>query len=328
VRRRDFIALAGGLTITWPLAARAQQNNRVRHIGVFMNLPEGDPDGARWIAALLKALDEFDWTEGRNIRLDFRWGVDAEHVRKNAEELVALNPDVVVAASAPAVLALQQVTRKVPIIFVAVTDPVALGLVESLARPGGNTTGFSPAELGLGAKWLQVLKEMVPALTRVGVFHNPANSGSVSQFAIIQAAAPALGLELSVIDTADKSAIEQAVAAFARSPNGGLIALRIGENISLRDSLVTLAAQFRLPAIYPLRTFATGGGLASYGPDVAEEYRQAAGYVDRVLRGEKPANLPVQVASKFQLVINLKTAKSLGLALPQTLLATADEVLE
>jgi len=328
VRRRDFIALAGGLTITWPLAARAQQDNRVRHIGVFMNLREGDPDGARWIAALLKALDEFDWTEGRNIRLDFRWGVDAEHVRKNAEELVALNPDVIVAASAPAVLALQQVTRKVPIIFVAVTDPVALGLVESLARPGGNTTGFSPAELGLGAKWLQVLKEMVPALTRVGVFHNPANSGSVSQFAIIQAAAPALGLELSVIDTADKSAIEQAVAAFARSPNGGLIALRIGENISLRDSLVTLATQFRLPAIYPLRTFATGGGLASYGPDVAEEYRQAAGYVDRVLRGEKPANLPVQVASKFQLVINLKTAKSLGLALPQTLLATADEVLE
>jgi putative ABC transport system substrate-binding protein len=220
------------------------------------------------------------------------------------------------------------VTRKVPIIFVAVTDPVALGLVESLARPGGNTTGFSPAELGLGAKWLQVLKEMVPALTRVGVFHNPANSGSVSQFAIIQAAAPSLGLALSVIDTADKSAIEQAVAAFASSPNGGLIALRIGENISLRDSLVAFAAQFRLPAIYPLRTFATGGGLSSYGPDVAEEYRQAGGYVDRVLRGEKPANLPVQVASKYQLVINLKTAKSLNLALPQTLLATADEVLE
>ena len=328
MRRRDFIALAGGLTITWPVAAGAQQDNRERHVGVFMNLPEGDPDGARWIAALLKALDEFGWTEGRNIRLDFRWGVDAEHVRKNAEELVALNPDVIVAASVPAVLALQQVTRKVPIIFVAVTDPVALGLVESLARPGGNTTGFSPAELGLGAKWLQVLKEMAPAVTRVGVFHNPANSGSVSQFAIIQAAAPSLGLALSVIDTADKSAIEQAVAAFASSPNGGLIALRIGENISLRDSLVAFAAQFRLPAIYPLRTFATGGGLASYGPDVAEEYRQAGGYVDRVLRGEKPANLPVQVASKFQLVINLKTAKSLGLALPQTLLATADEVLE
>jgi len=180
----------------------------------------------------------------------------------------------------------------------------------------------------LGAKWLQVLKEMVPALTRVGVFHSPANSGSVSQFAIVQAAAPSLGLELSVIDTAEKSAIEQAVAAFASSSNGGLLALRIGENISLRDSLVALAAQFRLPAIYPLRTFATAGGLASYGPDVAEEYRQAAGYVDRVLRGEKPGNLPVQVASKYQLVINLKTAKSLGLAIPQTLLATADEVLE
>jgi putative ABC transport system substrate-binding protein len=328
VRRRDFIALAGGLTTTWPLAARAQQGNRVRRIGVFMNLPEGDPDGTHWIAALLKALDEFGWTDGRNIRFDFRWGGDAEHVGKNAEELVALNPDVIVAASVPAVRALQQATRTAPIIFVAVTDPVTVGLVESLARPGGNITGFSPTELGLGAKWLQVLKEMVPALTRVGVFHNPANSGSVSQFAIIQATAPSLGLELSVIDIADKSAIEQAVAAFARSPNGGLIALRIGENISLRDSLVTLAAQFRLPAIYPLRTFATGGGLASYGPDVAEEYRQAAGYVDRVLRGEKPANLPVQVASKFQLVINLKTAKSLGLALPQTLLATADEVLE
>ena len=327
MRRRDFIALAGGLT-AWPLAARAQQDNRVRHIGVFMNLPEGDPDGTRWIAALLKSLDEFGWSEGGNIRLDFRWGIDAAHVQKNAEELVALNPDVIVAASVPAVRALQQATRTIPIIFVAVTDPVTVGLVESLARPGGNITGFSPAELSLGAKWLQVLKEMVSALTRVGVFHNPANSGSVSQFAIIQAAAPSLGLALSVIDTADKSTIEQAVAAFASSPNGGLIALRIGENISLRDLLVALAARFRLPAIYPLRTFATGGGLASYGPDVAEEYRQAGGYVDRVLRGEKPANLPVQVASKYQLVINLKTAKSLGLALPQTLLATADEVLE
>jgi putative ABC transport system substrate-binding protein len=328
MRRRDFIALAGGLAVAWPLAARAQQDNRVRHIGVFMNLPEGDPDGARWIAALLKSLDEFGWTEGRNIRLDLRWGIDAAHLQKNAEELVALNPDVIVAASAPAVRALQQATRKVPIIFVAVTDPVTLGLVESLARPGGNTTGFSPAELGLGEKWLQVLNEMAPAVTRVGVFHNPANSGSVSQFAIVQAAAPSLGLEISVIDTADRSAIEQTVATFASSPNGGLLALRIGENISLRDSLVALAAQFRLPAIYPLRTFATGGGLASYGPDVAEEYRQTGGYVDRVLRGEKPANLPVQVASKYQLVINLKTAKSLNLALPQTLLATADEVLE
>ena len=328
MRRRDFIALAGGLTATWPLAARAQQDNRVRHIGVFMNLPEGDPDGARWIAALLKSLDEFGWTEGRNIRLDLRWGIDAAHLQKNAEELVALNPDVIVAASAPAVRALQQATREVPIIFVAVTDPVAVGLVESLARPGGNTTGFSPAELGLGAKWFAFPKEMAPALTRLGVFHRPTNSGSVSQLAIVQAAAPSLGLELSVIDTADKSAIEQTVATYASSPNGGLLALRIAENISLRDSLVALAAQFRLPAIYPLRTFATGGGLASYGPDVAEEYRQAGGYVDRVLRGEKPANLPVQVASKYQLVLNLKTAKSLGLAIPQTLLATADEVLE
>jgi putative tryptophan/tyrosine transport system substrate-binding protein len=327
VRRRDFIALAGGLT-AWPLAARAQQDNRVRRIGVFMNLSEGDPDGTRWIAALLKSLDEFGWTEGRNIRIDFRWGIDAEHIQKNAEELVALNPDVIVAATAAAVLALQQMTRKVPIIFVAVTDPVALGLVESLARPGGNATGFSPAEVDLSAKWLQVLKEMVPALTQVAVFHNPTNLGGVPQLSAVQAAAASLGVALSIIDVRDKSAIEQAVAAFANRPNGGLVALRISENVALHDSLVALAAKYRLPAIYPLRVFATSGGLASYGPDIIEEYREAGGYVDRILRGEKPANLPVQVASKFQLVLNLKTAKSLGLALPQTLLATADEVLE
>ena len=300
----------------------------MRHIGVFMNLPEGDPDATRWIAALLKSLDEFGWTEGRNIRLDFRWGIDAAHVRKNAEELVALNPDVIVAASPPAVLALKQITRKVPIIFVAVTDPVALGLVESLARPGGNATGFSPSEVELSAKWMQVLKEMVPALTRVAVFQNPANLGGIPQFSAVQTAAASLGVALSTIDVRDKAAIEQAVASFASQPNGGLVALRISENVALRDLLVALAAQYRLPAIYPLRVFATSGGLASYGPDIAEEYREAAGYIDRILRGEKPANLPVQVASKYQLVINLKTAKSLDLALPQTLLATADEVLE
>jgi putative ABC transport system substrate-binding protein len=328
VRRRDFIALAGGLTAAWPLAARAQQDNRVRHIGVFMSLPEGDRDGAHWIAALLKSLDEFGWTEGRNIRLEFRWGVDAAHVQKNAEELVALNPEVIVAASPPAVIALKQITRTVPIIFVTVTDPVALGLVESLARPGSNATGFSTAELGLSAKWLQVLKEMAPTVTRVAVFHNPVNLGSIPQFSAIEAAAPSLGVALSIIDVRNKAEIEQAVAAFANAPNGGLLTLRISENVELRDSLVALAAKYRLPAIYPLRVFATGGGLVSYGADPAEEYRDAAGYVDRILRGEKPANLPVQVSSKFQLVINLRTAKSLGLALPQTLLATADEVLE
>ena len=327
MRRREFIALAGGV-VAWPFAARAQQDNRVRHIGVFMNLPEGDPDGTHWIAALLKSLDEFGWTEGRNIRLDFRWGADAAHVQKNAEELVALNPDVIVAATVAPIRALQQATRTVPIIFVAVTDPFALGVVESLARPGGNATGFSTAELGLSAKWLQVLKEMVPALSRVAVFHNPVNLGGIPQFSAIEAAAPSLGVALSIIDVRDETAIERAVAAFANAPDGGLLTLRISENVELRDSLVALAAKYRLPAIYPLRVFAIGGGLASYGPDVAEEYRQAGGYVDRILRGEKPANLPVQVASKFQLVINLKTAKSLNLALPQTLLATADEVLE
>jgi putative ABC transport system substrate-binding protein len=327
VRRRDFIALAGGVA-AWPLTARAQQDNRVRHIGVFPNFPEGDPDGTRWIAALLKSLDEFGWTEGRNIRLEFRWGIDAAHLRKNAEELVALNPDVIVAASTTVVLALQQASRKVPIVFVAVADPVALGLIESLSRPGGNATGFSPGEVGLGAKWLQLLKEMAPALTRVAVFHNPANSGGVPQFDAVQAAAPSLGVALSVIDVRDKTTIEPAVAAFASAPNGGLLALRISENLGLRDSLVALAAQYRLPAIYPLRVYATSGGLAAYGPDLAEQYRDAGGYVDRILRGEKPADLPVQLASKYQLVINLKAAKSLGLTIPQTLLATADEVLE
>jgi putative ABC transport system substrate-binding protein len=256
VRRRDFIALAGGVA-AWPLTARAQQDDRVRHIGVFMNLPEGDPDATRWIAALLKSLDEFGWTEGRNIRLDFRWGVDAAHVQKNAEELVALNPDVIVAASPPAVLALKQTTRTVPIIFVAVTDPVALGLVEILARPGGNATGFSPSEVDLSAKWVQVLKEMVPAVTRVAVFHNPGNLGGIPQFSTVQTAAASLGVALSIIDVRDKAAIEQAVASFASQPNGGLVALRITENVALRDSLVALAAKYRLPAIYPLRVFAT-----------------------------------------------------------------------
>jgi putative ABC transport system substrate-binding protein len=209
-----------------------------------------------------------------------------------------------------------------------VTDPVALGLVESLARPGGNATGFSPSEVDLSAKWVQVLKEMVPALTRVAVFQDPANFGGVPQFSAVQTAAATLGVALSTIDVRDKAAIEPAVASFANQPNGGLVTLRISENVALRDSLVALAAKYRLPAVYPLRVFATSGGLASYGPDIAEEYREAAGYVDRILRGEKPANLPVQVASKFQLVINLKAAKSLGLTIPQTLLATADEVLE
>jgi putative ABC transport system substrate-binding protein len=327
VRRRDFIALAGSVA-AWPLAARAQQDNRVRHIGVFMNLPEGDPEATHRIAALMKSLDEFGWSEGRNLRFDFRWGVDAAHLQRNAAELVALNPDVIVAASAIAVQALQQVSQKAPIVFVGVTDPVVLGLVESLSHPGRNATGFSPAELDLSAKWLQVLKEMAPTVTRVAVFHNPANLGAVAQFAAIAAAALSLGVTLSIIDVRDKLAIEQAVAAFAGAPNGGLIALRIPENVALRDSLVAWAALYRLPAVYPLRVFAIGGGLASYGPDIAEEYREAGGYVDRILRGEKPADLPVQGASKFQLVINLKTAKSLGLNVSQTLLVTADEVLE
>ena len=328
MKRRAFVFLIGGAAFTWPLSVRAQQDDRVHRIGVFMNVPEGHPDGPHYIAALYKALDEYGWTEGRNVRFDFRWGIDAEHVRNNAEELVALAPEVIVAASPPAVVALQSVTRTIPIVFVAVTDPVALGLVESLAHPGRNATGFSTAEAGLSAKWLQELKEIAPALTRVAVLHNPANVGAEPQFAAIQAVAPALGIDLSAIDVRDKSAIEPAIASFASALNGGLVVLRITENIALRDSLIAWAVRYQLPAIYPLRVFATSGGLASYGPDIVEEYRQAAGYVDRILRGERPANLPVQVASKFELTLNLKTARSLGLQISQTLLATADEVIE
>ena len=331
MRRRAFVSARGGAAaaaMLRPLAAHAQQDNRVRRIGLFMNVPEGHPDGPHYIAALYKALDEYGWTEGRNVRFDFRWGVDAEHVRSNAAELVALSPDAIVAASPPAVSALQSVTRNVPIVFVAVTDPVALGLVESLAHPGRNVTGFSTAEVGLSAKWLQVLKEIAPTLRRVAVLHNPANAGGEPQFAAIQAAVPALGVDLSAIDVRDKSAIEPAIAAFASAPNGGLVVLRITENVVLREQLIAWAAQYRLPAIYPLQVFAKSGGLASYGPDIVEEYRQAAGYVDRILRGERAADLPVQVSSKFVLTLNLKTARSLGLQIPQTLLATADEVIE
>jgi putative ABC transport system substrate-binding protein len=328
MKRRDFIGAAAGMALGWPHAAWAQpHDNRVRRLALFMNLPEGDADGARWIAALYRSLYEFGWIEGQNIQVDIRWVGNGERIHEKAAELVALGPDVIVAAG-PAVLAIRQVTRTVPIVFVAIVDPVALGVVESLAHPGGNATGFSPGEVSLGAKWLQVLKEMAPALARVGVFHDSANAGSALQLAAVQAAASALAVAVSVIDVRDKAAVEPAVAAFASSPNSGLITLRVAETTAMRGVLIGLAAQYRLPAIYPLRVFATAGGLASYGPDLMEEYRDAGGYVDRILRGEKPANLPVQVASKFQLALNLKTAKALGLSMPQTLLSTADEVFE
>jgi putative ABC transport system substrate-binding protein len=328
IPRRKFIAALCGTALAWPLAAHAQQAERVRRIGVLMNLADGDPEGRRRIEAFTKAMNELGWSEGKNLHIDYRRGVGTESVRKNAMELVALTPDLLFANAPPSVLALQQLTHAVPIIFVAVTDPVALGVVQSLARPGGNATGFSPAELGMSAKWLELLKEISPGLKRVAVFQDPTNPGGTSQFSTIQAAAHSLGVELSTIDVRDKDAIQLDVGAFANSPNGGLIVLRTSEDIAARDQIIAAAARYRLPAVYPLRFCATGGGLASYGPDIVEEYRQAAGYVDRILKGDKPADLPVQSATKFELVINLKTAKLLDLGIPQTLLATADEVIE
>ncbi len=328
MKRREFIALVGGAAIGAPFAARAQPGAQVRRIGVLMNLPDGDPEGKRRIDAFLKSMSALGWNDGKNIRLDDPYGVDPQIVRKNAAELVALAPDVILVNAPPAVLAVQQATHTIPVVFAAVTDPVALGIVQSLARPGGNVTGFSPAELGLSAKWLELLKEIAPGVKRVAVFRAASNPASETQIAVIETAARSLGVEISLIEVSDSDAMERDVAAFARSADGGLIAIRTSEDVAARGEIIALAVRYRLPAVYPLRLFATAGGLISYGPDIVDEYRAAAGYVDRILKGAKPADLPVQSASKFELSINLKTAKQLGLAIPPTLLATADEVIE
>ena len=328
MKRREFITLFGGAAAAWPLAARAQQPGQMRRVGMLVNFTEDDPEARRRVAAFRKSMSELGWIDGKNVHIDYRWGVDAQIVGRNAADLVALAPDVIMANAPPCVQALQQATRTIPIVFVAVTDPVALGIVQSLARPGGNATGFSPAELGMSAKWLQLLKEIAPDVKRVAVFEEPGNAGAVQQFATLQGAASSLSVDLSAIGVSDMNNIERDVDAFARSGSGGLIVLRTSEDIAARDVIIAAAARHRLPAVYPLRFMATGGGLVSYGPDIVEEFRQAAGYVDRILKGEKPADLPVQAATKFELVINLKTAKALGLGIPQTLLATADEVIE
>jgi putative ABC transport system substrate-binding protein len=268
------------------------------------------------------------WDDGKNIHVDYRYGVGPQIVNKNAAELVALAPDVILANAPPAVLAVQQATHTIPVVFAAVTDPVALGLVQSLARPGGNVTGFSPAEIGLSAKWLELLKEIEPEVKRVAVFRAASNPASETQISIIETAARAMGVDIRIIDVSDTAAMDRDVADFASAADGGLIAIRTSENVAARGEIIALAARYRLPAVYPLRFFATGGGLVSYGPDIVDEYREAAGYVDRILKGAKPMDLPVQSASKFELTINLKTAKQLGLTIPPSLLATADEVIE
>jgi ABC-type uncharacterized transport system substrate-binding protein len=327
--RREFITLLGGAAATWPLVAGAQQPERMRRIGVLMNPGESDPEGQARFAAFLQGLQQLGWTDGRNVRIDTRWSPgDADDTRRHATELVALAPDVILATGSATVASLLPVTRAVPIVFVLFPDPVGAGIVDSLARPGGNVTGFTSYEYGISGKWLELLKQIAPAVTRAAVIRDPAASGGIGQFAAIQSVAPSLGVEVSPVNVRDAGEIERAVTAFVRSSNGGLIVTGSALAFVHRNLLVTLAARHKLPAVYWVRPLVTGGGLISYGPDIIDQYRRAASYVDRILKGEKPADLPVQAPTKYELIINLKTAKALGLTVPPTLLARADEVIE
>jgi putative ABC transport system substrate-binding protein len=328
MKRREFIALIGGAA-AWPLAARAQQPERMRRIGMLMSLTPDDPDGRARSDAFLQGLQRSGWIDGRNIQIDHRWGGgDADNFRKYAAELVALAPDALLASGTVTVAPLLQATRKVPIVFVQVADPVGAGFVNSLARPGGNVTGFALFEYGISGKWLELLKEVAPRVTRAAVIRDPDISSGTGQFGALQSVAPSFGMELSPINLRDVGEIERAVAAFASSPNGGLIITTSAWSVVHRGLIITLAARHRLPAVYYRRLFVTSGGLISYGPDIVDQHQRAAGYVDRILKGEKPADLPVQAPTKYELVINLKTARALGLEMPATLLARADEVIE
>jgi putative ABC transport system substrate-binding protein len=329
VKRRAFITLLGGAAATWPLAARAQQRDRMRRIGVLLPFAADDPEAMARVAAFLQGFGELGWTVGRNVRIDYRWSAgDAELTRKNAAELVALAPDVILATGSPVTAALLEATRTVPIVFVQVPDPVANGFVASLAQPGGNATGFATFDYATNVKWLEVLKEIAPRVKRAAVLRDPTIASGIGQMAAIQGVASVFGLELRPVGVRDADEIERAVTAFAREPNGGLIVLPSPLSFVQRDLIITLAARHQLPAVYGLRFFVTGGGLISYGPDTIEPYRHAAGYVDRILKGEKPADLPVQAPTRYDLVLNAKTAKALGLDVPPTLIARADEVIE
>jgi putative ABC transport system substrate-binding protein len=328
IGRRQFTAL-GGVAVAWPLAAYAQQGERMRRIGVIVPFVAEDSEAQARIAAFLQGLQELGWTVGRNVRIDYRWTAgDADRVRKYAAELVALAPDVILAHGSGVVGPLLQATRTVPIVFPVVSDPIGAGFVVSLARPGGNATGFMLSEYSMSGKWLELLKQIAPGVTRAAVIRNPAVPAGIGEFGAIQAVATALGVEAIPVDVSDAGEIERAVAAFARSANGGLIVTSSGLAAVQRDLIITLAAQHKLPAVYFERSFVAAGGLMSYGPDFVDQYRRAAGYVDRILKGEKPADLPVQAPTKYELVINLMTAKALGLSVPPSLLATADEVIE
>jgi putative tryptophan/tyrosine transport system substrate-binding protein len=330
MRRREFITLVGGAAATWPLAARAQQPERMRRIGVLMHLPENDPEAQARMQAFRQGLQQLGWAEGRNVRIDYRFGAaDVDRARRSAAELITLAPDVIQASGTGPMAAVQQATRTVPIVFAQVPDPVNAGFVDSLARPGGNATGFSVfEEYGTSGKWLELLKEVAPQVTRVAVLRDPTIAAGIGQTGAIQSVAPSLGVQVTPVGVRDASEIERAIAAFGHGANGGLIVLGAPLAIMQRDLISTLAARHRLPAVYPVRLFVAAGGLISYGPDSIDPYRRVAGYVDRILRGEKPADLPVQNPTKFELVINLKTAKALGVEIPPAVLARADEVIE
>jgi putative ABC transport system substrate-binding protein len=329
MRRRDFIKVIAGSTAAWPLSLRAQQSEPKRRVGVLMGLAADDPEAQDRIAAFEQSLQQLGWTDSRNLQIDYRRGAgDTDPTRRYAAELVALEPDVILASGGTVVGALLQATRTVPIVFTQTPDPVAAGFVKSLARPGGNATGFTTSEYGISGKWLELLKEIAPGVTRAAVLRDHTIPAGIGQFASIQSVAPSFGVELSPVDIRDASEIERDVTAFARGSNSGLIVTSSGLAAVHRELIITLALQYRLPAVYSYRYFATGGGLISYGPDPIDQYRRAAGYVDRILKGEKPADLPVQAPTKYELAINLKTAKALGLAVPLTLLARANEVIE
>ena len=329
MKRREFITLVGGAAAAWPLAARAQQAGRMRRIGALMNLAADDPEGQSRLAAFLQGLQEAGWSVGRNVRVDQRWAAGLiELYQRYAAELLVPAPDAMLASGGGAALELQKATRTVPIVFVNATDPVGVGLVASLARPGGNATGFTQFDFGIAGKWLELLKEVVPGLKRVGVIRDPTIAAGIGPFATIQAVAPLMGVDVRSIDTRDLGEMDRLVTTLADDSGGGLIVTQSAAAIVHRRVIVTLAARLRLPAVYAYPLFAADGGLIAYGPDTLDGFRRAAGYVDRIFKGEKPADLPVQAPTKYELALNLKTAKALGLAVPPTLLARADEVIE
>jgi putative ABC transport system substrate-binding protein len=329
MRRREFITLLSAAAATWPFPAWAQRSERIRRVGILLPATADDAEFQAWIGAFHQALEPLGWTIGRNLRIDTRWATsNVADIRKHAAELAALTPDVILTHGAATLAPLLQVTRTVPIVFAAVTDPVGAGLVDSLARPSGNATGFMNFEYGIATKWLELLKEIAPGVTRTAVPRDPTQGGSTAMLAALQATAQPLRVEINPVNMRDADEIERAIATFARTPNGGLIVAAGGRTLLHRELIITLAARHKLPAVYSNHSFVAAGGLISYGPDFVDQYRQAAGYVDRILKGEKPADLPVQAPTKYELVINLNTAKALGLTVPPSLLARADEVIQ